>query len=205
MNGNTRPGLLRSWPILLVVAVLGRAGGAAGAGVDFQRDVRPILAEHCAKCHGVDAATRKSGLRLDQRATALKGGRSGVAAVVPGKPDQSELIRRVSSHDADTVMPPPRQKKPLSEKQIETLKKWIAEGASYENHWAFTPPVKASLPKVGMAHPIDAFVVARLKGLQLSLSPAAPSTTLYRRLYLNLIALPPSRQELAACERDGYG
>jgi hypothetical protein len=188
----------------LVLAVLLRAGALTGAEVDFQRDVRPILAEHCAACHGVDAATRKGRLRLDQRAAALKGGRSGVAAIVPGHPEQSELIRRVSSHEADTVMPPPRQKKPLTARQVATLKRWVAEGASYETHWAFTPPAKASLPGVGPSNPVDAFVVAHLKGLNLSLSPPAPSSVLYRRLYLDLIGLPPSPEELAACEREGY-
>jgi mono/diheme cytochrome c family protein len=196
--------LFRSSRVLVMLLALGLAGGAPGAEVDFQREVRPILAEHCLACHGVDAAARKGGLRLDQRATALKGGKSGAAAVVPGHPEQSELLRRVSSPDADTVMPPPKQKKPLSAKQLETLKKWVAEGASYETHWAFTPPVKAKLPPVGRANPVDAFVVARLKGLNLSLSPEAPSGTLYRRLYLDLIGLPPSPKELAACERDGY-
>jgi hypothetical protein len=196
--------LFRTSPALLVLAVLVRAGGLTGAEVDFQRDVRPILAEHCTACHGGDAAARKGRLRLDQRAAALKGGRSGVAAIVPGQPEQSELIRRVSSHDADTVMPPPRQKKPLTEGQVATLKRWVAEGASYQTHWAFTPPVKASLPGVGTSNPIDAFVVARLKGLNLSLSPPAPSSVLYRRLYLDLIGLPPSLAELAACEREGY-
>jgi hypothetical protein len=188
----------------LLVASLGGAGSVTGAEVDFQRDVRPIMAEHCTACHGVDVATRKGGLRLDQRAAALQGGRSGVAAIVPGQPEQSELIHRVSSPDADTVMPPPKQKNPLTAKQIETLKKWIAEGAKYETHWAFTPPVPVGPPPVGVAHPVDAFIVARLKGLELSLSPAAPSGALYRRLYLDLIGLPPSPQELAVCERDGY-
>src|SRR5579864_3745890 len=191
-------------PILLILFALGCAGSATGAEVDFQRDVRPILANHCLTCHGVDAATRKSGFRLDQRDSALKGGKSGSAAIVPGQPEQSKLFQRVSSHDPKSVMPPPEQKNPLSEKQIDTLKKWIAEGASYEKHWAFTPPVKASLPQVGMTNPVDAFVVARLKGLGLPLSPAAPANTLYRRLYLDLIGLPPSPRELAACERDGY-
>jgi hypothetical protein len=172
--------------------------------VDFRRDVRPILADHCLVCHGPDAATRKSGLRLDHRAGALSGGRSGTAAVVPGHPEHSELFQRISSRDTDLVMPPHRQKNPLSQKQIDTLKQWISEGASYENHWAFTPPVKASLPRLGMTNPVDAFVLARLKGLHLPLSPAAPSGTLYRRLYLDLIGLPPSPQELAACQRDGY-
>lgn len=204
MDSTARPSLFRSAPVLVLLLALGRTGGAAGADVDFQRDVRPILADHCLACHGPDAATRKGGLRLDQRATALKGGRSGLAAIVPGQPGRSELLRRVSSHEAETVMPPPKQKKPLSGKQIDTLAKWIAEGASYENHWAFTPPVKAGLPSVGAAHPIDAFVTARLKELHLSLSPAAPSAALYRRLYLDLIGLPPSPGELAACGRDGY-
>jgi hypothetical protein len=204
LNGTTRPRPFRPSLTLFLSAALTSAGGAAAAEVDFQRDVRPILAEHCAACHGVDAATRKAGLRLDQRDAALKGGRSGAAAIVPGKPEQSELFRRVSSHDADTVMPPPKQKNPLSARQVETLKKWITAGASYETHWAFTPPVKAPVPQVGMAHPIDAFVAARLKAAGLSLSPPAPSGTLYRRLYLDLTGLPPSPQELAECERDGY-
>jgi hypothetical protein len=174
------------------------------ADVDFQRDVRPILAEHCLACHGVDAATRKSGLRLDERAAAFKGGKSGLAAIVPEHPEQSELFQRVSSHEPDTVMPPPRHKKPLDEKQIATLKKWIAEGARYETHWAFTPPVKAQLPAAGTSQPIDAFVMASLTERKLSLAPPAPAATLYRRLYLDLIGLPPTPQELAACERDGY-
>jgi cytochrome P450 len=190
--------------ILLILFALGCGGSGKSAEVDFQRDVRPILAEHCLVCHGLDAATRKGGLRLDQRAAALIGGRSGTAAIVPGQPEQSRLFQRISSRDTRLVMPPPKQKNPLSDKQIDTLRKWISEGASYQNHWAFTPPVKASLPRVGRTNPVDAFVLARLKGLHLSLSPAAPSGTLYRRLYLDLIGLPPSPQELAACERDGY-
>jgi hypothetical protein len=191
-------------PILLLLVALGCAGRATAADVDFQREVRPILADHCLVCHGMDAGTRKSGLRLDQRAAALIGGKSGTAAIVPGHPEQSELFQRISSRDPRQVMPPPKQKNPLSEKEINTLKKWIAGGAGYETHWAFTPPVKAPLPQIGMTNPVDAFVVARLNGLHLSLAPAAPSGTLYRRLYLDLIGLPPSPQELAACEREGY-
>src|SRR5262249_46363592 len=131
-------------------------------------------------------------------------GKSGKAAIMPGQPEQSALLRRVSSSDPETVMPPPKQKKPLSAKQIDTLKKWIAEGATYENHWAFIPPVKAPLPQVGKTNPIDAFVVAGLRGMNLPLPPAAPSGTLYRRLYLDLIGLPPSPKELETCEREGY-
>ena len=186
-------------------AVLLALGGGrfACAEVDFQREVQPILAEHCALCHGVDADDRKAELRLDLRDSALKGGESGTAAIVPGKPEESELIRRVSTHDADTIMPPPDQKKPVSEAQIQTLKQWITEGAKYEAHWAFTPPIKAALPDVGVTHPIDAFVLHRLQQEQLAPAPRANSAALCRRLYLDLIGLPPSPQELAAFETDG--
>jgi hypothetical protein len=207
-NGGRRPRIfILNRAAILVLSMLFAlecAGRASSADVDFQREVRPILADHCLTCHGVDAATRKSALRLDQRPTALTGGKSSRPAIVPGQPEKSMLIQRVSSHDPQFVMPPPTQKNPLTAKQIDALRKWIAEGASYEKHWAFVPPIKASLPQVAMTNPIDAFVLARLKGLSLSLAPVAPSGSLYRRLYLDLIGLPPSPQELAACERDGY-
>ena len=166
------------------------------AEVDFQRDIQPILAEHCTACHGVDKEDRKGELRLDLRDSALKGGESGTAAIVPGKPQDSELIRRVTSTDEATMMPPPSQKKPLSPAQIEALKTWITEGAKYEAHWAFTPPQKAALPSAGTAHPVDAFVVDRLKQEQLAPSPRATDAALCRRIYLDLIGLPPSPQEL---------
>ena len=119
---------------------------SAAAPVDFQREIQPILAEHCAQCHGVDPDERKSGLRLDLRDSAMKGGESGTAAIVPGKPEQSELMNRITSTDSSTLMPPVSHKKPLSEKQIELVRQWIKEGAKYESHWAFTPPQKASVP-----------------------------------------------------------
>ena len=135
----------------------------AFSDVDFQRDVQPILAEHCWHCHGADAEDRRGGLRLDVQDSAFKGGESGVAAIVPGKPDESELIRRVMTHDADLIMPPPDQKKPVSELQIQTLKQWVTEGAKYQAHWAFTPPTKTPLPNVAAKNPIDAFVMSRLQ------------------------------------------
>ncbi|MBI3865208.1 MAG: PSD1 domain-containing protein [Planctomycetia bacterium] len=194
---------LRSCPA--VAAVLLAVSSARGAPpADFQRDVQPILAEHCAQCHGVDAAERKSGLRLDVRENALKGGDSGAAAIVPGDPEKSELIERITSTDPGVQMPPPKHNKPLSAKQIETLRQWVKEGAKYESHWAFIAPHKVKLPEVGAAHPVDALVVSRLKERQLALSPEAPSATLCRRLYLDLIGLPPSPQELAAFEKQGY-
>lgn len=179
-------------------------GRTALAEVDYLRDVQPILAEHCWHCHGTDAADRKAGLRLDQRDSSLKGGESGTAAIVPGKPDESELIKRLITDDENLVMPPPSQKKPVSAAHLATLKQWIAEGAKFEAHWAFTPPVKAALPQVGATNAIDAFVLDRLKRENLTPSPRASNHTLCRRLYLDLIGLPPSPQELAEFEKDGF-
>ncbi|HVA50578.1 MAG TPA: PSD1 and planctomycete cytochrome C domain-containing protein, partial [Pirellulales bacterium] len=194
--------LLRLFCLALPLVVVAQHAGAAPP--DFQRDVEPIFAEHCAQCHGVDAAERKSGLRLDVRESALKGGESGTPAVVPGQPGQSELVRRITSTDADEVMPPPDHNKALSAREIETLKQWVLDGAKYESHWAFTPPQQAPLPQVGITHPIDAFVLSRLNERGLTLSPAATPAALCRRLYLDLIGLPPSPEQLAAFERQGF-
>ena len=143
------------------------------ADVEFQRDVQPILAEHCLQCHGVDEAKRQSGLRLDLRDTAIQGGESGQPAISPGAPNASELFRRITSDDGDVVMPPPHLNKPLSKSQIETLQQWIANGADYEAHWAFTRPVKTLLPNVGTNNPVDAFVLDHLQKSGLAASPQA--------------------------------
>ncbi len=186
--------------VIFVTSVSSRAD----MPVDFQRDVQPILSEHCTICHGMDDTDRKSGLRLDRREDALRGGESGMVSIVPGKPEESELYRRVSSPDADAIMPPPSHNKPLSAKQVEILKRWIAEGAAYESHWAFSPPRKTELPDVGQKHPIDAIVVSHLRQHELSPAPQADSATLCRRLYLDLIGLPPSPQQLAEFEQKGF-
>ncbi|HVX10829.1 MAG TPA: PSD1 and planctomycete cytochrome C domain-containing protein [Pirellulales bacterium] len=189
--------------VCLLLASVAASHHAAAAPADFQRDIEPVFAEHCAQCHGVDAAERKSGLRLDERASALKGGDSGAPAIVPGRPEASELIRRITSTDPDVVMPPPDHKKPLSASQIAALLQWVRDGANYESHWAFSPPQKANLPE-SSGHPIDALVTSRLKERGLSISPAATSAQLCRRLYLDLIGLPPSPAELAAFEQQGF-
>jgi len=173
------------------------------ADVSYQRDVQPILAEHCWHCHGGDSEDRKAGLRLDRLEDALKGGDSGNAAIIPGRPEDSELIRRIVTHDADLIMPPPEQQKPVSDGQIQTLKQWILEGAEYQAHWSFSPPHKTTVPDSGVSHPVDAFVLDRLKKDNLSPSTKAPSHVLCRRLYLDLIGLPPSPQELVAFEQEG--
>ncbi len=170
--------------------------------VDYQRDVQPIFAEHCAQCHGVDEKSRAAEYRLDIDEIALKGGESGKPAVVPGRPNESELIRRITALDADTIMPPPDHKMPLSVKQIETLRQWITEGAKFEKHWSFTAPQKVNLTE-GAANPIDVFVSGKLAAEGLQLSERASSTTLCRRIYLDLIGLPPTLKELAEFETQG--
>ncbi len=177
------------------------------ADVDFQRDVQPILAEHCWHCHGVDAEDRKGELRLDLRDSSMKGGESGIAAIVSGKPEDSELIRRVMSHDADLIMPPVDQKKPVSSAQIETLTQWIREGAEFKSHWAFTAPVKAALPVISESrsqNPVDAFILNRLHKEDILPTEKATSHALCRRLYLDIVGLPPSPEELAEFEKRGF-
>jgi mono/diheme cytochrome c family protein len=172
--------------------------------VDFQRQVQPILAEHCAQCHGRDEGTREAGLRLDIRELALKGGDSGEPAIVPGKPEVSLLIQRVTSDDPGEVMPPAEENHPLSGAQRELLVEWIRQGAPYAEHWAFVAPRKVTLPPEGPTHPVDAIVSRKLREHQLTLSPPADPAILCRRLYLDMTGLPPSPEELEAFERDGF-
>jgi hypothetical protein len=167
----------------------------AAAAPDFARDVRPILANHCFKCHGPDAKARKAKLRLDTR--------DGAAAAL-GKPGDSEVLTRVLSKDDDAVMPPPHAKKPLTEKQIQTLKDWIAAGAEYQQHWAFVPPRKPEVrgQKSEVRNPIDHFVRERLAKEGLTPSPAADKYTLIRRVSLDLVGLPPTPAEVDAFIKD---
>ena len=178
---------------------------AVAAGPDFQREIQPLLAEHCAHCHGIDEATRQGGLRLDIRQSALEGGDSGTPAIVPGTPEASEMVARIRSTDPDVIMPPPHEKKPLSESQKALLEAWIAAGAGYDPHWAFVAPAKAVVPAAANARsPIDAFVRSRLAAKQMQPAPPADAARLCRRLYLDLVGLPPTPDDLAAFHRDGY-
>ncbi|MCA9060465.1 MAG: DUF1549 domain-containing protein, partial [Planctomycetaceae bacterium] len=171
--------------------------------VDFATQVQPLLADHCLACHGVDAETREGGLRLDARDAALQGGDSGTPAVVPGRPLDSELWRRITATDPDTAMPPADHNNPLTQTQKDILQQWILEGAEYSEHWAFVPPVQQDLPGEAGLHPIDAFVRQRLRESGLELSPQAEASVLCRRLYLDLVGLPPSPKELMAFQQDG--
>ena len=154
------------------------------AELRFNQDVRPILSGHCFACHGPDAKSRKADLRLDVRDDAL-------AVLAPRNAAMSEVIARISSHDEDEVMPPPKANKKLTPAQIEVLRRWITEGAKYERHWAFEPPVRGELQS------IDAHVEVKLKEKGLSLAPEASRATLLRRVALDLTGLPP-RAELVA-------
>jgi hypothetical protein len=173
---------------------------------DFLEDVRPILAKHCLKCHGPDDKARKAGLRLDVRENALRPLESGAKAVTPGKPDQSELIRRINSANENEVMPPRSTKNSLSDRDKDILRSWIQGGAEYKTHWAFITPKQAPLPKVKLANwprnPIDSFVLARIEAAGLQPSAPADRYTLIRRVYLDLIGLPPTPEEADAFVKD---
>ena len=176
------------------------AAAAPPAEIDFQRDVRPLLSRHCFKCHGPDDKARKSKLRLDLRDDALRPAKSGKSAIIPGKPDASELLLRINAPDAADLMPPPETKNPLTAAQKKILHRWIAAGAEYRPHWAFVAPRSAPLPRIlnerWPKNPIDDFVLARLEASGLQPSPPADRYTLVRRVYLDLIGLPPTVEEI---------
>jgi hypothetical protein len=192
------PGLL----LFLIVAVGFPWNANAGDAIAFNHDVRPILARHCFKCHGQDEKARKGKLRLDVRATALAAGRSGRQAIVPGKPDDSEMVRRITAPETADLMPPPAAKNPLTESEKQILQTWIAGGAEYQQHWAFVPPRPAPLPKVQQADwprtALDYFLLAELERVGLRPSSPAEPAALVRRLYLDLIGLPPTPEEADA-------
>ncbi|MCC6491550.1 MAG: PSD1 domain-containing protein [Pirellulales bacterium] len=188
------------------LALLAMAAQPAAAGeVDFNRDVRPILAENCFACHGPDPAHREADLRLDAFAAASDDVLGAESVVTPGDPAGSALIERITSDDPDLRMPPTDSGKELTRDQIELLRRWIAEGARYEQHWAFVAPQRPDVPPVSdspwVQNPIDAFILARLEHEGLRPSVAADRNTLLRRLSLDLTGLPPTLAELAAYER----
>jgi hypothetical protein len=174
--------------------------------VDFNRDVRPILSENCFYCHGQDPNHRKAGLRLDAREPALQPAESGEVAIVPGDPKKSALLERIVSSDRDELMPPPNSHRKLTEAQKETLKRWIAEGAEYQPHWAFVVPQRPAFPEVRRAdwsrNGIDRYVLGKLEEHGLPPSPEADRPTLIRRVTLDLTGLPPSPEDVDAFVSD---
>ena len=170
---------------------------------DYGRDVRPILSDKCYHCHGPDETGRKGKLRLDTREGALRV-KNGATAIVPGKSADSDLVLRITSTDEEDMMPPPEAKMArLTPAEVEILKRWIDEGAPYQNHWAFTPLAPVASPTAATAiHPIDRFVVDDLARRKLTLQPEADRTTLIRRLSFDLTGLPPSLPEIDAFRSD---
>ncbi len=168
--------------------------------VDYNREIRSILSKSCYACHGPDDEHRKAGLRFDLREGALKELESGTRAIVPGKLGDSELIARITSTNAGERMPPKNSGRELSPAEIDTLKRWIAEGALYSEHWSFVKPLRPALPVVKQAGwpktGIDYFILARLEQAGLAPSPEADRYTLIRRLSLDLRGLPPTPKEV---------
>ena len=178
--------------------------GSLGAAepVDFNRDIRSVLANTCFKCHGPDEAERQADLRFDTREGAMAD-LNGHSAIVPGQPEESEILQRITSLNPEMMMPPPGAGRRVTPQEVDLFRRWIAEGAHYSVHWAYQPPQKATPPETpefaGFAKTeIDRFVVAKLK--QHGLTPAAEAdrATLIRRVSLDLTGLPPSEEEVVA-------
>jgi mono/diheme cytochrome c family protein len=208
----------------MMIFVLGGAGAARGYAdskgspdeaqpkprpVNFAREVRPILSDNCFACHGPDDRARKAGLRLDTKDgmfAALAGdGRS----VVPGKPDESDLVFRIESDDPELHMPPKKSGKQLTAEQVAVLRRWIEQGAPWSMHWAFDPPKRHEPPAVKdarwPANAIDRFILARLEAEGLAPEREADKTVLIRRVTLDLTGLPPTVQEVDAFLKDRSG
>ncbi len=180
--------------------------------VDFNRDVRPVLSDHCYACHGPDEHKRKGGLRLDRGEDAFRELKSGQRALVPGDTNRSTLVHRILSTDADELMPPAKHGKPLSSAQIQLLIRWVAEGAKWQEHWSFVAPQRPALPEVKdrrwIRNELDRFVLARLEQEGLKPNAEADRPTLLRRVTLDLTGLPPTPEEVDAFvadrSRDAY-
>lgn len=187
-------------PYVLAEGVLAE-GVVADEPLQYNRDIRPILAEHCFACHGLDGVSREADLRLDMRDAAIEMG-----AIVPNDADSSELIARVFSDDEDLVMPPPSSNKPLTDDQREMLRRWVSEGAKYEKHWAFIAPEKSQVPNVTDTswpkNAIDHFVLNRLEQENLKPAAEADPRTLFRRLHLDVTGLPPVPADVEAFAKD---
>jgi hypothetical protein len=192
------PAMLRSLSLALLF-LAAPAFAADPATVDYTRDIKPLLSDRCYACHGPDAAKRKAKLRLDQRGEAVK------VAIVPGKSADSPMLTRISSTHDDEVMPPPASKKArLTAAQVELVKKWIDQGAKFEQHWAYVKPVRPEVPTAGASpaarpwirNAIDNFIAAEHAKHGFTPAPEADRVALVRRLYFDLIGLPPRIEDV---------
>ena len=186
------------------MAAAAAAASATTAGpVQFNRDIRPILSDHCFSCHGPDVQKMKGGLRLDVREAALRPAKSGKKAILPRDAAGSELVHRLLTDDADELMPPPEAHKPLKPEQKALLQRWIAEGAEYQGHWAYQPIVRPSVPPGPEGEGgIDRWVRSHLDSAGLKPAPEADRRTLARRLSLDLTGLPATPEMVATFEAD---
>ncbi len=183
---------------LLVLVTLFVVGKLSAAEVSFSRDVRPILADNCFSCHGLDPKSRKAKLRFDTPEGAFEK-RDGTPTITPKEPEKSSLYLRMISLEKDEVMPPPHTKKKLTPQQIKIVRDWIAQGAKYEGHWAFQKPILPEIPVVKgdkKPLPIDSFIRAKLESEGLTASPQTDRYTLIRRVTLDLIGLLPTPKEV---------
>ncbi len=185
---------------LHILAVAALAGNACAAGVDFAADIRPIFNAHCTKCHG--GVKEKSGLNLTYRDGTMREAKSGLHAIIPGKPEESELIARIVSKDEDERMPP---EEPLKPEEIEKLRKWIAGGAEWPRHWSFEPRKPDPQPEVKnpewVLNPIDRYILAKQESAGITPSPKADTYTLIRRVAIDLTGLTPDTKEADAFHR----
>lgn len=180
--------------------------------VDFNSQIRPILSDNCFFCHGPDATHREGGLRLDQKEAAFGEGDSGLVAIVPGKPEESEVLQRILETDLDLLMPKPESGKHLNSQEIELLKKWIEQGAEWEDHWAYRTPTETNRPvvhnKKWPLNDADQYILARLDKEAITPAQDADPITLVRRLHVDLTGLPPEPEVvdefLKSNQSDGY-
>jgi hypothetical protein len=174
------------------------ASAAENRPVDFNRDIRPILSDSCFTCHGTDDKKRMADLRLDSKAGAF----ANAGVIIPGNSAKSRLYQRITAKSPEMRMPPVESGHKLTETQIDTIRRWIDEGAKWEEHWAYTAPRRAALPKVKtprwVRNPIDNFILARLEKEKLAPAPEADKVTLLRRLHFDLTGLPPTVAEIDA-------
>ena len=193
--------------LALLLPALAKAGDGA-SNVDFNRQIRPILSESCYQCHGPDQNKRKANLRLDRREDLFRS-TDGISIVVPGKPDESELLERISSDDPELRMPPPKSGARLSTEQIAVLTRWVKEGAQWKGHWSYLPPARHPAPESKndwlSTGPIDRFVHERIAAIGLEPSARADRRILVRRLTVDLTGLPPSPYEVEEFENDRSG
>ena len=193
---------------MMLTCLFVQTGLWADSDLSFSADIRPLLSKYCISCHGPDKAKRKADLRLDVPESAFAD-LGGYAAIIPGKPEESEIYLRMVTKEKDDIMPPPDAKNPMSREDIEKLKQWIAEGAPFEDHWAFSAPVRKPVPKVPnqdwSKHPIDAFLFEKMAEKGLKPQVTASKETLLRRAFLSLTGLPPAPADILRFANDQSG